>query len=124
MSSPEDRWLDQAAGPVVRPYTLTRGRTRPRGEPIDLIAVIEATDARVHVRLRLSPEHRRLLVLCRQPVALADLASEMDLPVDVVRVLLDDLRDERLVRVLEPTPSGLRPDEFVLRKLLHGLRAF
>jgi hypothetical protein len=123
MSSAEDRWLDQDAGPVVRPYTVTRGRTRPRGDALDLITVLEATNAPVHQRLRLGPEHRRLLTLCRRPIAFADVASEVDLPVGVVRVLVDDLRDENLVRVLKPTPTGNVPNELVLRKLLHGLRA-
>jgi hypothetical protein len=123
MSSAEDRWLDQDAGPVVRPYTVTRGRTRPHGDALDLIVVLEATNAPVHQRARLGPEHRRLLTLCRQPIAFADLASEVDLPVGVVRVLVGDLRDENLVRVLKPTPTGNVPNELVLRKLLHGLRA-
>jgi hypothetical protein len=123
MSSAEDRWLDQDAGPVVRPYTVTRGRTRPRGDALDLIVVLEATNAPVHQRARLGPEHRRLLTLCRHPIAFADLASEVDLPVGVVRVLVDDLRDENLVRALKPTPTGNVPNELVLRKLLHGLRA-
>ncbi|MFB4315314.1 DUF742 domain-containing protein [Actinomadura sp. 21ATH] len=118
-----DRWLDQDAGPVVRPYTVTRGRTRPRGDALDLIVVLESTGIPVSPRLRLDPEHRLLLGLCQKPITFADLASEVDLPVGVVRVLVDDLRDENLLRVLRPTPTGDRPDELVLRKLLHGLRA-
>ncbi|MQY03167.1 DUF742 domain-containing protein [Actinomadura macrotermitis] len=119
----KDRWLDGEAGPVVRPYTLTRGRTRPRGDSLDLIVVLEATGVPERRRARLGPEHRRLLALCRRPITFADLASEVDLPIGVVRVLVDDLRDENLVRALKPTPAGDAPDELVLRKLLHGLRA-
>lgn len=123
MTSGDEQWLDRDAGPVVRPYTLTRGRTRPSGEALDLIVVLEATGAPVDHRLRLDPEHRRLLAMCSEPVAFADLASEIDLPIGVVRVLIDDLRDENLLRVLMPTPTGNVPDSLVLRKLLHGLRA-
>ena len=32
-----DRWLDDDAGPVVRPYTVTRGRTRFREDGLDYI---------------------------------------------------------------------------------------
>ena len=47
MHSAEDRWLDEEAGAVVRPYALTRGRTRPAGGRLDLIALISAVrDAR------------------------------------------------------------------------------
>jgi hypothetical protein len=107
----------------VRPYTVTRGRTRPRGDKLDLIVMLESTGIPISPRLRLDPEHRTLLGLCRRPIAFADLASEVDLPVGVVRVLVDDLRDENLLRVLRPTPTGNAPDELVLRKLLNGLRA-
>lgn len=122
-SSGEERWLDREAGPVVRPYTLTRGRTRPRGEALNLIVMLEATGAPVDHRLRLDPEHRRLLAMCRRSITFADLASEIDLPIGVVRVLIDDLCDENLLRALMPTPTGNAPDTLVLRKLLHGLRA-
>jgi Protein of unknown function (DUF742) len=39
-----DRWFDDAAGPVVRPYAMTRGRTRiSSGEVhLDLIALVIA----------------------------------------------------------------------------------
>ncbi|MCP2334710.1 DUF742 domain-containing protein [Actinomadura rupiterrae] len=118
-----DRWLDEDAGPIFRPYTVTRGRTRPRDDTLDLISLLEATGLPVPRRTRLDPEHRRVLAVCARPVTFADLSSEIDLPVGVVRVLVDDLRDENLLRVLRPTPTGDVPDELVLRKLLHGLRA-
>ena len=35
-----ERWLDAEAGPVVRPYALTRGRTRHSGEAFDLVATV------------------------------------------------------------------------------------
>jgi hypothetical protein len=39
-----DRWFDDAAGPVVRPYAMTRGRTRSEahGAGLDLIALVIA----------------------------------------------------------------------------------
>ncbi|KAB2385911.1 DUF742 domain-containing protein [Actinomadura montaniterrae] len=118
-----DRWLDDEAGPVVRPYTVTRGRTRLRDDTLNLISLLLATGVPASPRARLDPEHRRLLELCRRPVTLADLSSEVDLPVGVVRVLVDDLRDVDLLRALKPTPTGNVPDELVLRRLLNGLRA-
>jgi hypothetical protein len=70
----------------------------------------------------LAPEHLWLLSLCRLPVAVADLASDTDLPLGVVRVLLGDLRDRGLIVVAEP---GTQPssEEDVLRSVLDGLRA-
>ena len=61
---PYDRWIDGEAGPVVRPYALTGGRTDPAGgATLDLIAVIAAscpTLGRAELA-KLSPEHRKLL---------------------------------------------------------------
>jgi hypothetical protein len=39
-----DHWFDDAAGPVVRPYAMTRGRTRSSsdGARLDLIALVIA----------------------------------------------------------------------------------
>jgi hypothetical protein len=72
-------------------------------------------------RMWLEPEHLRLLGRCRQPITVADLASDMDLPLGVVRVLLGDLRDRGLARVSSPAPSEYARDEAVLRKVLDEL---
>ena len=121
MSSDGEIWLDRAAGPVVRPYALTRGRTRPAGAQLGLIDVVAAGPA-AEIPLSLGPEHRRLLDLCRWPAAVADLASDIDLPLGVVRVLLDDLTRHGLVRVVGEQSRG-GPEESVLRSVLNGLRA-
>ncbi|TMQ96620.1 DUF742 domain-containing protein [Actinomadura soli] len=94
-----ERWLDAAAGPIVRPYAVTRGRTRANGEPLDIVAILVATGRRPADPGRLSRHQRRLLALCRRPHALADLASDLDLPLGVIRVLVGDLIDSGLVDV-------------------------
>jgi Protein of unknown function (DUF742) len=120
MISDREIWLDREAGPVVRPYALTRGRSQPRGVPLGLVDVVAAASQSA-VELRgLGPEHRRLLDLCRNPIAVADLASEIDLPVGVVRVLLGDLCQQGLVSVVRTAST---PEERVLRSVLDGLRA-
>ncbi len=118
----EEQWLDRDAGPVVRPYAVTRGRTRPPGVTVGLIdLVVSAGRHSAEVR-GLGPEHRRLLDLCGAPAALADLASDADLPVGVVRVLVGDLQERDLVTVVA-SPGGSSQDEKVLRSVLDGLRA-
>ena len=59
MPSNDERWLDAEAGPVVRPYALTRGRTRHSGEAFDLVATVIATQARIADPGGLGPEHFR-----------------------------------------------------------------
>ncbi len=118
-----DRWFDRDAGPVVRPYALTKGRTLPSGgESFDLIDVVVATSDRVPEHFRPGPEHRRLLSLCRLPTPIVDLTSEIDLPLGVVRVLLGDLISEGLVRVLS-TQKQPATDQRLLRMVLDGLES-
>jgi len=118
-----DRWFDQEAGPVVRPYAVTKGRTLPTGGvSFGLIDVVVATTERQPEYLRLGPEHRRILSLCRRPTPIVDLTSEIDLPLGVVRVLLGDLADEGMVRVLSTQKQPVT-DERLLRMVLDGLES-
>jgi hypothetical protein len=123
MSAPRDRWLDREAGPVVRPYAVTKGRTAPAsGSYIGLIDVVTAiADPQLPADTRLSREHRRLLSHCHQPVTVVDLASDIDLPVGVVRVLLSDLRQCGALRVVA-TPPGPVTNDRLLRDVLDGLQ--
>jgi hypothetical protein len=117
-----EMWLDREAGPVVRPYALTRGRTQPAGAMFGLIDVVTAAASRTGDSRGLGPEHRRLIGLCRRPIAVADLASETDLPLGVVRVLLGDLRERGLIAVADQA-EGASSEENLLRSVLDGLRA-
>ncbi|MCQ8773393.1 DUF742 domain-containing protein [Streptomyces telluris] len=126
------RWYDDAAGPVVRPYAMTRGRTRSAdGAGLDLIAVVVAEDPADHpgaahalADQTLSPEHLDIAELTRDmPRSVAELAAGLDLPVGVVRVLVGDLLDAGLVRVTRPVPPAELPDESILREVIDGLRA-
>jgi hypothetical protein len=123
MPSNDERWLDAEAGPVVRPYTLTQGRTRHAGEAFDLVATVTST--RGHVAdPALAPEHISVLQLARVPTTVVDIASDVDLPLGVVRILLADLRELGLVAIRAPVPAKPRQiDRNTLREVLHGLRA-
>ncbi|MFF5175028.1 DUF742 domain-containing protein [Micromonospora sp. NPDC000089] len=117
-------WLDAAAGPVVRPYTLTGGRVRPVGDGFDLVAFVRATPgADPYGEPGLQPEHRRLVELAGRPVAVVDLAADLDLALGVVRVLLGDLLARGLVSVQEPPAAAGIPDNDILKAVVSGLRA-
>jgi hypothetical protein len=123
VSPAEDRWLDRDAGPIVRPYALIRGRTRPSGEKFDLMTMITAVPGAEDdtYDLDLEPEHRTLLRLCRRPTPVADLAADLELPLGVVRILLSDVRELRLITVDQPVPIRLT-DPQLLREVADGLR--
>jgi Protein of unknown function (DUF742) len=123
MPSNDERWLDAEAGPVVRPYALTRGRTRHTGEAFDLVATVVAIQGRVADPGDLSPEHIAVLHLARRPTTVVDIASDVNLPLGVVRILLADLRELGLVAIQAPVPTKPRQvDTNTLREVLHGLR--
>ncbi|WP_320775316.1 DUF742 domain-containing protein [Streptomyces sp. CRN 30] len=120
-------WFDDEAGPVVRPYAMTRGRTSSAGQHrLDLIAVVVAEDRADDPEedASLSPEHVDIVGLCRdEPQSVAELAAGLDLPIGVVRVLIGDLVDAALVHVNRPVPPAELPDESILRDVISGLRA-
>jgi len=122
MPSNDERWLDAEAGPVVRPYALTQGRTRPAGQSFDLIAVVMATRAVAQELASLAPEHMSVLQLARAPTTVADIASDVDLPLGVVRIILADLREFGLVSIRTPVVLAERVDKHTLREVLNGLR--
>ena len=124
MSAPRDRWVGREAGPVVRPYAMTKGRTMPAADAyVGLIDMVIAEDRpQLPAGARLNSEHRRLLGMCRHPGTVVDLASDAALPVGVVRVLLSDLAAWGAIRVVR-TPRGRVTDERLLKDVLDGLQA-
>ncbi|MEU4008363.1 DUF742 domain-containing protein [Streptomyces pseudogriseolus] len=124
---PGSQWYDQEAGPLVRPYAVTGGRTAPgpSGVRFDLIALVTLDPAApADDDPALGPEHRALIGLCRpETQSVAELAAGADLPVGVVRVLLGDLLEQGRVTVSRPVPPAQLPDERVLREVIAGLRA-
>ncbi|MFD7576061.1 DUF742 domain-containing protein, partial [Streptomyces sp. NPDC059810] len=81
-SVPGSQWYDADAGPLVRPYAMTGGRTKPGPSNVrfDLIAlgVVDDDPPGPAEESLLGPEHRSLLALCRaetQSVAGRDAAG-------------------------------------------------
>jgi hypothetical protein len=118
----DERWIDADAGPVVRPYALTRGRTRHSGASFDVIATVVPTGARIPETSFLGPEHLNVLQLAYAPTTVVDIASDVDLPLGVVRILLADLRELGLVVIRAPVTMAERVDRNTLMEVLNGLR--
>jgi hypothetical protein len=108
---------------VVRPYVVIGGRTRPSGElNLDLLAIITATWRTPTEAWTLNPEHLMVLHACAVPVSLADLASDLDLPLGVVRILVADLCERDLATVRAPKAPQWHDDLPILREVLNDLR--
>jgi hypothetical protein len=118
---------DEPTGALVRPYAVTRGRTRPKLE-IALEALVETT-----VRGRSGSnkggqgrEHQYIAALCDGRLqSLAEIAARMQLPLGVARVLIADMASDGLVAVYEPTSMEDANDAVgteLLERVLSGLR--
>lgn len=114
-------WLDQDAGPVVRPYALTGGLTRPSGQRFDLLDMVGVIRRTTQDMPQLAPEQAQVLERCQIPAPLIDLAADLDLPVGVIRILVSDLRERGLVAIHRAQPAGVG-DLKILQEVVDGLR--
>jgi len=112
-------WLDDAAGRLVRPYTVSNGRTRPT-TALDLLSQVMATGATPLGYL--GPEHSQALELCRMPVSVAEMAAHLKLPAVVTKVLLSDLVDCGVLTTKPPSFHHNPTDRSLLEAVLDGLR--
>lgn len=115
-----EMWFDEAAGPLVRPYAVTRGRTRAGlQEELQMITLVIGMQAVTPVlTATLDPEHVQILTLCQRPTSVAEISAEVHLPLSVVKILLGDLIERRLVNFR----SAVRPDLKVLQAVINGIR--
>lgn len=114
--------MDDAAGPIVRPYTITGGRTRVDGIELDLVTLVVAVRPDVHAHW-VDAESARLLWVCEHPLSVAEAAAGVRLPLRVVKVLLADLiRREYVLHRVGPDPVA-EPDLITMQKVLDGIRA-
>jgi hypothetical protein len=116
----EGEWFDSDAGPVVRPYALTGGLTRPSGQRLDLLDMVRAVRAAGR-NLLFSPEPAAVIQRCQMPVPLVELAADLNLPTGVVKILVSDLRERGLVSIHRSNPVGLS-DLKILQEVVDGLR--
>jgi hypothetical protein len=119
---------DEPTGALVRPYAVTRGRTRPKLE-IALEALVETTVRGRSGSARGShgSEHQYIAAMCDggRVQSLAEIAARMQLPLGVARVIVADMATDGLVAVYEPTSLDDETDAVgteLLERVLSGLR--
>ncbi len=110
-------WFDEDAGPLVRPYAITGGRTHAHQPDLDMITQVVA--ARRHADpTTLEPECLKILSICQSPMSVAEISAHLTLPLGVVKVLLGDLIEQKLIHFR----AAATPDFQVLQAVLNGIR--
>ena len=92
---------DEDDGVFVRPFIVTRGRTRPLHDGLRIETLVEARPAALSAPLHF--EQRQIVELAQHPVSLAEVAARLGVPIGVARVLVADLYTGKYVSLHEPT---------------------
>ncbi|MFC9704502.1 MULTISPECIES: DUF742 domain-containing protein [Streptomyces] len=118
-SHQEGPWLDDAAGRLIRPYTVSGGRTKP-STALDLLSMVMATGSIPQPHM--GPEHSLALGLCDGPTSVAEIAAHLRLPAVVTKVLISDLVDCGALTARAPRFHANQTDRSLLEAVLDGLR--
>ncbi|MEV7421848.1 MULTISPECIES: DUF742 domain-containing protein [unclassified Streptomyces] len=108
--------------PLVRPYAMTGGRTRPRYQlAIEALVSTTADPSQLQGQL---PEHQRICQLCFEIKSVAEISALLSIPLGVARILVADLAEAGLVAIHQPggEETGGTPDVTLLERVLSGLR--
>ncbi len=105
-------WTDglepDADDSLVRPFTITRGRTASEHRDLELISVIITITSEDDPAIErgLEPEHRKILDQCRRPAVVAEVAAHLNLPVSVTKILIGDLIESGRLTARSPARTG------------------
>jgi Protein of unknown function (DUF742) len=115
----DEHWFDDAAGRLIRPYTVSNGRTEPTTR-MELLSMVIATGHRPQGQL--GPEHDQALGLCDSFTTVAEVAARLRLPAVVTKILLSDLVDWGAVDTRSPDPIADPSNPAVLETILNALQ--
>jgi hypothetical protein len=98
-ADPADETTDD--GVFVRPFIVTRGRTRPLHDGLRIETLVQALPAALSAPLQF--EQRQIVELAQRPVSLAEVSARLGVPIGVARVLVADLYTGKYISLHEPT---------------------
>jgi hypothetical protein len=109
---------------LVRPYTLTAGRTTSRIK-LPLEAPVQAVKSKKKRRWPGNDVRARICAECESSPSVAEVAARLSLPVGVARVLIGDLVSSGHLRVQRTLTDESTVDERreLIGRTLRGLRA-
>ncbi|MBY8857715.1 MULTISPECIES: DUF742 domain-containing protein [Nocardia] len=119
----DNQRVGSAEPSLVRPYSLTAGRTRPTVE-LALEALVAAQAVAFERQFELTNIETSIVELCRESPSVAELAARLGIPIGVARVLVADLIEAGHVRVSATLKDDSSDDERreLIERVLSGLR--
>jgi hypothetical protein len=111
--------------PRPRPFVLTSGRVGTADPDIELHTQVTAcvVDPGAEVLASLSSEAQAIVMLCAEPLSVAEISARLRLHLGVTKILVGDLRAAGLLDVHVLDVASPHDPETILR-VIHGLRAF
>jgi|GEM_PF-571321 len=106
-----------------RPYVLSRGRTRG-DTPLRMDTLISVTPqgALSVDDPALSSEYRWICDICREPMAVVEIAGRLRMPIGVTIVLIGDAIGWNLLRMHPVTEADNQPSLGIITRVHEGLR--
>ena len=106
----------------VRPYAMTRGRTRPKVD-LSLETMVQTTDRGQSMIAEATAEDRRILEMAASPMSVAEISAHLGVVLGVAKVLVaDHVAAGRLDCSSDPS-SAASADVSLLERVLDGLQA-
>lgn len=114
----------RAEASLVRPYTLTAGRTDTTVD-LPLEAPVQTLESALFHRWPTDDMRGRIVQLCTKSPSVAEISARLNLPLGVARVLVGDLVTAGYLRVSPTLTERSTRDERreLIGRTLRGLRA-
>ena len=111
---------EEDEGSLVRPFLLTKGRTRSSGVPVVMESLIDRRAIDDDTYRRLDRTKRDIFDLLSERLSAAEVSAKLRLPLGVICVLVGDMGGDGVLQVHKAADTG---DEQLLRRLIDGVRA-
>ncbi|MBH0777432.1 DUF742 domain-containing protein [Nocardia bovistercoris] len=124
MNDERESWYDDEAGPLVRLYAVTRGRSGGARHKLDMLTLVVNASVGMQPR-RPEPEYARILQMSHSAISVAEVSAALNLPLTSTKILIGDLIDDGLLkfRSPDPAPEAAARNTQLLRAVLKGIQA-
>jgi hypothetical protein len=114
--------IEEAPGGHNRPYLMTGGRTGGGAAGIGIETILVMDHYAAANRNAWSREMKMIIAVCDAPVAVAEVAARIGLPIGVVQVLTGDLVSAGVL-LRSASPLSQADDVLFIERLIQGVAA-